>query len=254
MIAALPMYDRPSTAAAHDRLWRGIRGELAGAGIDAPLLLSRDMTPMESWGHPDLLLGQICNLPYRRYFRDRLERLGATDLGRPDLAPGTYVSLLVARVGTRDIATAARRFALNDRDSHSGWGAAVDWARTQGMRLTPILVTGAHAASATAVQDGAADLGAIDINSFRILQAEGACEGLTIVGQTAPSPGMTFVTARRFTAHAPAIGAALTAAIDALDPADRDTIGLAGLHRFADSAYFDLEDPPDLPQTASHAP
>ncbi|WP_246082533.1 hypothetical protein [Rubellimicrobium rubrum] len=63
MIAALPMYDRPDNWAAHDALWSLIRDGLRSRGNAAPDALDHGTDPMDEWGRPDLVLGQICNLP-----------------------------------------------------------------------------------------------------------------------------------------------------------------------------------------------
>ena len=53
MIASLPMYDRPETAAANDRLWQGVRERL-GQG---PEHLTRGGDLWAQWQSPDLILG-----------------------------------------------------------------------------------------------------------------------------------------------------------------------------------------------------
>ena len=67
MIASLPMYDRPETAAANDRLWQGVRTRLG----EGPEHLVRAGDPWEHWQSPDLLLSQTCGLPFRSDFMTR---------------------------------------------------------------------------------------------------------------------------------------------------------------------------------------
>jgi hypothetical protein len=121
MIAALPMYDRPENRAAHDALWALIRDGLRARGIEAPDELDRQTPYDEGWGRPDLVLGQICNLPWRARFRDRVTVIGTSDYGIPDTPSGHYRSVIVAR--SEGEVPAAPRWAINDPLSCSGWDA-----------------------------------------------------------------------------------------------------------------------------------
>jgi len=69
MIASLPMYDRPETRAANDRLWQAMRDAL-GYG---PKGLTRNENPWDIWRAPDLLFAQTCSLPYRLALLDRVD-------------------------------------------------------------------------------------------------------------------------------------------------------------------------------------
>ena len=116
MIASLPMYDRPYTRAAHDALWDLIRDGLRANGIDAPETLDRDTDHLAGWARADLVLGQICNLPYRAKFRDKVTVIGAADYDLPDCPPGHYNSVFVVHKDAtgrtpQDFATS--RFAAN---------------------------------------------------------------------------------------------------------------------------------------------
>ena len=243
MIASLPMYARPENRAAHDALWALIRDGLRGRGLAAPDALEHDIDHVEGWGRPDLVLGQICNLPYRARFRDRVTLIGAAHYDLPDCAPGQYYSVLIARTELKD--PFAARFVCNDLLSHSGYGAAQDWAQQNGFVLTPSEITGSHRASMAAVASGQADLAAIDAQTWWIAaQEDGVTDGLRIVGRTAASPGMSFIT-RPDQDPAPYF-TAIAQAIHALDPAHRRTLNLCGIVALSQTAY-DLPLPP-IPQ------
>lgn len=246
MIAALPMYFRPENADAHAALWSAIRDGLRARGIEAPDALDHSRGIPETWGAPDLVLGQICNLPYRTRFR-HVTRIATCDYGLEGCGPGEYRSLIVTRAdGPDDMAAAldGRRLALNEPMSHSGWGSVWLLARDLGVTLNPALVTGAHEASALAVLDGSADVAAIDAHTWRLLTAAlPRLTGLKVVGATRSSPGMTLITragqdpAPYFDAISEALhgGAADAAA----------ALGLTGIHRLPDSAY-EIDNPPEL--------
>ena len=235
MIAALPMYDRPDTRAAHDRLWQEVRGRL-GFG---PARLNRDIGYRESWAHPDLILGQICNLPYRAHFRDRLTRLACADHRLPDTPPGYYHAVFVVRRddAPRGLAPALLGvFAFNDPMSQSGWAAPLASVTARGLAFRDTLQTGSHLDSVQAVASGRADVASIDAVTWRMLQQWApAAQDLVAIDRTGLSPAMTFVTAPK---HDPKpIRQALADAIDALAPEDQALVQMYGTVRLPDRAY-----------------
>ena len=233
MIASLPMYDRPENRDAHDVLWRLIRDGLRSRGITAPDMLDRETHHMEGWGRPDLVLGQICNLPWRAGFRDRVTLIGASDYGLPDAGPGEYFSLIIARA---DDPAPGDRFALNDPLSCSGWDAGQDWARRNGVPIRPVLVTGSHAESLRAVAEGRADLAAIDAVTWRSLLRWDALAGqVRVVGRTAASPGQSFIT--RAGQDPSPYRDAIADAIAALPPLQAEVLGLRAIVELPLSAY-----------------
>ena len=239
MIAALPMYDRAENADAHDALWTLIRDGLRDAGVAAPVALDRRTDYFDGWGSPELVLSQICNLPYRAVFRDRVTLIGAADYGFADLAPGFYASVFIVRAddpATRLADCADYRFGYSDALSQSGWGGAWATARAQGLALLPDLKTGSHNASLAAVANGKADLASIDAVTWRNQQRwEPDAARVRVIGQTVASPGMTFVTAQ---GRDPApYRAAIAAAIAALPQRHADTLGLRGIVALPADAY-----------------
>lgn len=246
MIASLPMYVVPETRAAHDAFWALVRDGLRDAGLAAPDALDHAMPATAGWAHPDLVLSQICNLPYRRYFADRVTRIAAADYGLDGCAPGRYRSVFVVRAddpATTPEDLAGRTMAFSEVDSHSGWGAPAQWALERGLRFRPVLETGAHRASLEAVARGQADFASIDAQTFEVLKRVAPqARSVRVVGATGTSPGMTFVT-RAGQDPAP-YRAALADALAAL-PADlRGDLGLRSIVVLPDEAY-DLPFPPD---------
>ena len=131
MIANLPMYLWPANIAAHDRLWVLIRDGLRARGVNAPDGLDYATSHMESWARPDLVLSQICNLPYRAQFRGKVTLIGAADNPQPGIDPGYYTSVLITRADDpaqmlADVAGYA--MAINEPLSNSGWGMPQQFA------------------------------------------------------------------------------------------------------------------------------
>lgn len=247
MIASLPMYDRPETAAAHDALWALVRDGLRARGLPAPEALDRRIGLWAGWEHPDLVLGQTCGLPYRTRLHRRVELIGAFDYGLEDVPPGHYVSLFVVRADDpRNVPEAFARacFAYNSADSHSGWAAPALWAAARGFAFGRALATGAHRESARAVAEGRADIAAIDAVTWRAIRRwDGpVATRLRVIGRTDASPGLPLIAARG--ADAEALAAALSEAAKALAPDHRDILGILGFVRVPAADYLAVPTPP----------
>ncbi|MZQ89946.1 PhnD/SsuA/transferrin family substrate-binding protein [Frigidibacter albus] len=247
MLASLPMYDRPETAAAQDALWSSLRAALADEGIAAPDALDRGIGLWDGWEHPGLVLGQTCSLPYRTRLHGRVTLIGTFDYGLPGLQPGQYCSVILAR---RDDASqdadalTTGRFAINQLHSQSGWAAPYFWAQAQGIMLRPALETGAHRASALAVAEGRADRAALDAVTWRgIVQWEPELAArLRVTAETPPTPALPLIAAAGTDPlrH----GRAITAGLAAL-PADiRAALGISGFVPMPAEAYLALPNPP----------
>jgi ABC-type phosphate/phosphonate transport system substrate-binding protein len=247
MIASLGMYDLDHTRAANDRLWALIRDGLRARGLDAPEALTRgEAAYWPAWEAPDLVLSQTCGYPFRARLHGRVAYVGTPDYGVPGCPAGHYRSVFVARAddpreGLQAFDGAA--FAFNEDLSQSGWAAPQVHARRLGLRLPPALRTGGHRLSALAVADGRADLAALDAVTWALMQdADPLARRLRVVGLTAPTPGLPVIAA--LGANADATFAALADAIPALDPDDRVTLRLTGLHRLPEAAYLAVPNPP----------
>jgi len=245
MIAALPMYDRPETAAANDRLWQGMR---AGLGY-GPETLTRDGDFWDIWQSPDLLIAQTCGYPFRARLHHQVQLVGTPVLALPDTPPGHYHSALVIRAddpreAPQDFATAP--FAYNEALSQSGWAAPQNWAAARGFNFSNPLQTGAHRASAMAVSEGRADIAAIDALTWDILRAHDRfTDNLRVLARTDPTPALPYITAQ---ANDPApLFDALQTAIAGLSQDDRTTLGITGLIRLPATDYLAVPNPPPPP-------
>jgi hypothetical protein len=192
MIASLPMYDRPETAAANDRLWAGIAQALAAEGIAAPVALDRATGLWEAWTSPDLLLSQTCGLPFRSRLHSVVTLVATPVCDLPGTPPGHYHSVLVARrtdprrsLAEFDGAT----LAMNEAMSQSGWAAPAAEAAAAGIAFGATRTTGTHRASARAVAEGKAHLAAIDGLTWRMIRRWDDFAGaLKEIGTTRSTP------------------------------------------------------------------
>ncbi|QYX55862.1 PhnD/SsuA/transferrin family substrate-binding protein [Roseovarius sp. SCSIO 43702] len=241
MIASLPMYDRPETAAANDRLW----SEIAARLEEAPEALTRGGDPWEHWLSPDLVFSQTCGFPYRARLHDKVTLIGTPDYDLPHCPPGHYNSVLVIRADDPRETLAEfsdAPFAYNDAMSQSGWAAPVTHAANEGVTLSPALETGGHAASAAAVAEGRADLAAIDALSWHYMLAYGDFTGkLRELARTEPTPALPYIAAKG--ADRDALFAAVSDAIAALPPDLQQTLHLTRLVEIAPDDYLAVPTP-----------
>ena len=248
MTVSLPMYDRPETREATAAFWRAIRSDLAirAPGLDAlPDRLRVPTDAMAHWRDPALIFSQTCGLPFRKHLHPQVVLCGTPDFGLPGCPPGHYNSVLVMR---RDDPRGpddwpVMTLALNGFDSQSGWAAPFAHAQARGVHFCTHHVTGAHRASARAVLDGAADIAALDAQTWRMMRRwDDWTAGLREAEHTEPTPGLPYITAAgRHSGHRPDPAAAFAA----LAPEHRATLDLRGIVALPEEFYTALPLPPD---------
>ncbi|WP_208347803.1 phosphate/phosphite/phosphonate ABC transporter substrate-binding protein [Pseudaestuariivita rosea] len=236
MIAALPMYDRPQTQDANDRLWALVHGHLTDLGIPSPPELTRDRPLWDIWIAPDLVLAQTCGGPYREKLHPTVTLVGTPDYALPGCPPGYYNSVVIARQSGDADPFDRPRLAYNDPLSQSGWFAAKSFARHHGITFSATLETGAHANSVTAVLNGQADLAFIDAHTWRMICKWDQTDGLTELARTQPTPGLPLITSPGHDRQA--LFDAVHQSITDLPDHDRTTLGIAGLIDISADAYL----------------
>ncbi|MGK9166815.1 PhnD/SsuA/transferrin family substrate-binding protein [Inquilinus limosus] len=254
------MYDLPEVRWATDALWSAIATRLSAAGVAAAPALTRGPAPPDLWTDPALLFTQSCGNPYVRHYRDRLRLVATPCYAAPGCDGPFYRSLLVTRADAPGEGLAGFRgavCAVNDWDSLSGWVAlAAALPEPPDRFFRAAVVTGAHADSLAAVAAGQADIAAIDCVSYALLQHHrpATLAGLRVIGQTAPAPGLPFVTRRD--ADDGTVDALRTALREALaDPAlaaARAALLLEGGEVLGEAAYDAI--PPQPASTLPPAP
>ncbi len=251
MFAQFPMYDHPGVRAETDGFWTAIRDRLRAAGIDAPEALTRGEDLHAEWNSPELLFGQACGLPFRAGLHAKVALIGTLDYGLPEIPPGHYNSVFVARredPRTRLEAFDGAVLAFNDRHSQSGWGTAC--AAPVRFRLGP--ETGSHRDAAIAIAEGRADIAALDTISWRLIKAHtDLATPLKTLGLSGHSPGQALITA--FPQHLTALRAAIREGIAALPAPEREALGIRGFLRTSPAEYFTVSNPPSPEAYASAA-
>ena len=246
-IAALPMYDFPTTAGALDAVWSSMAAHVRAAGFAAPERLTRDLSPDETWRHPKLMFGQTCGYPLMTALREQVAVLAAPAYAFDGCEGFSHCSFIVARADDARENLADFRGAralVNAFDSDTGMNlfrAAVAPLAEGRAFFASVAVTGAHRASLERIARGEGDLAAIDCVSFALIAAQdgGLAAQVKAIARTRPSPNLPFIMAGDAPAGlGAAIGAALRAAMDAPDLADaRAVLGWGGLRAAAFADY-----------------
>ncbi|MGB0440741.1 MAG: PhnD/SsuA/transferrin family substrate-binding protein, partial [Paracoccaceae bacterium] len=104
--------------------------------------------------------------------------------------------------------------------------------------------SGGHLASARRVATGQAEIAALDAVTWRLIQRhEGFAADLRVLSWTEPTPGLPYIAA--LGVDQPAMFDALKTAIAALEPDDRDALGIHDLIAIAPQDYLAVPNPPD---------
>ncbi|MEM0942652.1 MAG: PhnD/SsuA/transferrin family substrate-binding protein, partial [Pseudomonadota bacterium] len=167
------------------------------------------------------LLGQTCGLPLTLGLAAPAQPFARPSYGVEGCGSGTYRSVLLAREAGTLADFQGARAAINGWDSQSGCNALKDAvAGYPAPFFREVRVTGAHRASADALWAGEADLCALDAVAWALYQMAEPARAAVLhpVGWSAVTPSLPYVTSPAFAAHAPALVAALEAAIQALPP------------------------------------
>ena len=243
MIAALPMYDRPETAGANDRLWGQISSAFSDHGIHAPGELTRGEDVWDVWLSPNLCLAQTCGLPFRWRLHDKVS-LVATPIHPVSKTPGFYHSVLVAQAGDdRGIdAFDGATIAVNEGRSQSGWAAPVAFFDARKLQIGRVTLSGAHINSARMVATGRADIAALDVVSWNLIQRYDVfAKDLRVVAETDETPALPYITS--LTQDHATMATAMADAIGALCVDDRETLLLDGVTQIPAECYLAVTTP-----------
>ena len=194
MIAALQMYDWPEVHAATDLWWKAIADCL---GVD--ISLSRPAEFTTPWFQDDLLFAQTCGYPFTHALKGKVAYVGTPHYAADGCAGASYRSILFAREAKPLAAFRGRVAAVNTPDSMSGMLAlklVFAPLAEQGRFFSQAIETGGHLASLAAVQEGRADVCAIDCVCVEMARRyrPTALEGLVEIARSPQVPGLPWIT------------------------------------------------------------
>jgi len=236
--AALPMY--LSNRDALLSLWEVLKTRLVQAGFTGvPDTLDWPQDCTAHWRDPQLLLSQTCGYPLAHALAGSVQLVGAFRYNAPGCEGIFCRSQLVARdehAGRSLADFRGLRVAFNSDDSQSGYNAlraAVAPLAQQGRFFAEVIATGGHAASVAAVQQGHADLAAIDCVTWAGLQRDipRSVAGLCTIGQTPAYPGLPLITGLSTSAAELRALQTVTAAL-VHDPAAAQSLAALGITGF----------------------
>ena len=198
---SLPMY--LVTPDHVEALWTHLRELLADRGLkQLPLHLSWPTELPSHWLDPGLWLSQACGYPLVTQLAGRVRLVGTFCYQVPGSVGHLCRSQLVARAEDRNQSLTdfrGRTVAYNSTDSQSGYNslrAMVAPLAEGGRFFARAVASGSHRRSLEMVRDGLADIASIDCVTLAGLQAylPDICEGLCVVGESAPYQGLPLIT------------------------------------------------------------
>ncbi len=203
-LACLPWYELPETRAAQDALWTILARHLGRHGIaDVPPHLTRGRPVPALLTDPDLIFGQCCGYDVVYGFADCLTVLATPEYAAPGCEGSDYRSFVLVPAGSpaqslEDLR--GRTCVVNGFNSHSGTNALralVAPLSRDGRFFGALKVSGAHTASLAMLDDGTADVMAMDcvVHALLARHRPEALAETRILCQSDPAPAPPFVTA-----------------------------------------------------------
>ncbi|MCB2006018.1 MAG: PhnD/SsuA/transferrin family substrate-binding protein [Rhodoferax sp.] len=202
----MPMYNvTPAVGAAWEAMLGAVIQGLRQRGWTDPMRVvpaTGELTAL--WRAPDLLLSQTCGYPLVTELEHDVQVLAAPAFDLPGCAGVDYRSMiLVPQAGGADSLEQLRGAVavINQWHSHSGMNAlrhTIAPLAREGRFFSRIEVSGSHMASIVAVQQGRADVAAVDCATYGLAMraAPERLSGVRVLQATAAAPGLPLITSR----------------------------------------------------------
>ncbi|MGE0970157.1 phosphate/phosphite/phosphonate ABC transporter substrate-binding protein [Klebsiella sp. WOUb02] len=200
--------DFPMYAVNHEEtraLWRALREILAARGVavdDLPTRWPREEL-LSHWDDPQLLLSQTCGYPLVTRLPE-VQIVGCFHYAAAGCEGANYRSLLVSQAANQHRTLAdfrQRRAVCNSPDSQSGYNALrkmVAPLAESGRFFSAVRWSGSHRQSLIELQQGTADIAAIDCVSWALLQRHepALLTGLSVIGRSPLAPGLPLISGK----------------------------------------------------------
>lgn len=200
--------DFPMYAVNHEEtraLWLALREILAARGVavaDLPARWPRDEL-LNHWRDPQLLLSQTCGYPLVTRLAD-VQIVGCFHYAAEGCEGANYRSLLVSQEANQHRTLADfrhRRAVCNSPDSQSGYNALLERVAPlaeSGRFFSAVRWSGSHRQSLIELQQGTADIAAIDCVSWALLQHHDPAllAGLCVIGRSPLAPGLPLISSK----------------------------------------------------------
>ena len=194
ILASLPMYDWPEIRPFTDQFWAAFAHHAGLSGA-----LDHESPHDALWHQPELLFSQTCGYPFTHEFKGLLHYVATPHYAVDGCKGANYSSFIFARQHLSPAELRKAKPAVNSTDSMSGYLAlrlALSASGAGGDFFTTPVVTGSHLASLAAVQNGLADVCAIDCVCVALAKKHRpeALRGLIELGRSPSVPSLPFVT------------------------------------------------------------
>ncbi|NRH40534.1 PhnD/SsuA/transferrin family substrate-binding protein [Pseudomonas sp. MS15a(2019)] len=244
-VAALTMYVEPAEVRdAYRQLAEAVALRLGATLESAPEELPA------LWSHPELLLAQTCGYPWATRLRGQVRLVAAPRYRFEGCNEAEHCAFILVP-DALDVASLAdlrgKRVALNGLDSNSGMNLlrlAVAPLAERGRFFGEVIVSESHANSLALLQQGHADVAAVDAVTYGYLQRAQPerVAGLRLLQRTRPSPALPFITAAsRSDAEVEALRGALSDSLVA-DPTLAECLAIEGFTAVDEATYLPLLD------------
>ncbi|MXS19237.1 phosphate/phosphite/phosphonate ABC transporter substrate-binding protein [Pseudomonas oryzihabitans] len=244
-VAALTMYVEPAEVRdAYRQLAEAVALRLGATLESAPEELPA------LWSHPELLLAQTCGYPWATRLRGQVRLVAAPRYRFEGCNEAEHCAFILVP-DALDVASLAdlrgKRVALNGLDSNSGMNLlrlAVAPLAERGRFFGEVIVSESHANSLALLQQGHADVAAVDAVTYGYLQRAQPerVAGLRLLQRTRPSPALPFITAAsRSDAEVEALRRALSDSL-AADPTLAECLAIEGFTAVDEVTYLPLLD------------
>jgi ABC-type phosphate/phosphonate transport system substrate-binding protein len=201
--ASFPMYNIPEIWAAQSAFWKGIATHLTREGIrDVPSELSHGQPLATLLSDENMLLSQCCGYDVVSGYRETLTTIATPVFDVSDCSGYEYSSLIIVseECPYQDVLEMRGCAAVaNGPESHSGMNALrhlVAPKNINGSFFGSVVYSGGHEQSMKLIQDGRADVAAIDCVTHKLLERyrPNAIKGTRILGRTFFAPAPPYVT------------------------------------------------------------
>ena len=244
-VAALTMYVEPAEVRdAYRQLAEAVALRLGATLESAPEELPA------LWSHPELLLAQTCGYPWATRLRGQVRLVAAPRYRFEGCNEAEHCAFILVPDALDVVSLAdlrGKRVALNGLDSNSGMNLlrlAVAPLAERGRFFGEVIVSESHANSLALLQQGHADVAAVDAVTYGYLQRAQPerVAGLRLLQRTRPSPALPFITAAsRSDAEVEALRGALSDSL-AADPALAERLAIEGFTAVDEATYLPLLD------------
>jgi len=145
--------------------------QLQAAGIEHHSELLDYTTPYRDLLElPSLILSQCCGPDLFQDYASNIVPFAAPVISAYEVAPGYYFSHIVKKESAE---LSFSRVVINNKTSHSGCTAVKLWLSARGIKNYSVYESGSHRNSVRELQEGRADVAAIDALSWRYIDTRG---------------------------------------------------------------------------------